>query len=728
MQHLFKNFTGCFVMVFAGFILFQKSVYASHENKEDIFSPTILLLNSYHYGYRNSDEVTRTIYQKLHDAFPYVDIRVEYMDTKNFSQQKYIRLFSNYLLEKYQHTDFDLIMVTDDHAFRLIQRFQKQKWTDVPVVFCGLNQYHPDMLKGHPNYTGIIEKTDIRDNVRLIEHLHPEAKTLFIISDITLTGKVLRQSEGRAIEQLTRMHVKYLDGSEYSLKALLSELEILPEDAVVIYQQFLRDKNNELYSHEEVISLISEHSAVPVYGFAEIYLGYGIIGGKLISGAEQGQVSAEMAIRILLGESPESIPVCQDNRSVYRFDYEQLKRFHIAENLLPSESQLIRHPVSFFEKYRIVMIAALIVLLIQTALIIYLLLNRMWRVKMEAALKNEHRMLRALMDNVPDFIYFKDKFSRFIQNNKSHLALFGLSKQEDAVGKTNFDFFPLSFAEETFEDEKKIVKTGESMINKIENISSIKGKPMWVSTTKVPVKDESGEVVTIIGISRDITERMISAEKLKASLEEKELLLKEIHHRVKNNLQVISSLLNLQSSYIKDPDTLSVLKESQDRVRSMALIHENLYKSTDISHLDLQDYVKTLVHGLKRSYQQRHGGVTFELHIDDIPLGIDRAVPCGLIINELVSNALKHAFPDDHQSPKITIHFSMNDSGNVTLKIQDNGQGIPDNFDWENANSLGLKLVHILAKEQLDGQIQFHTNHGTHVVIHFQLDTRMSRS
>ncbi|MBN2103403.1 PAS domain S-box protein [bacterium] len=718
---LFLSIMGCI-------LYFHSCVLAGNEHINGVFSPTILLLNSYHYGYQQSDEVTRTIFQKLHEAIPYVDIRVEYMDTKNFDHPQYIRLFKNYLLEKYHRDTFDLIIVADDHAFRLMQRLQKDQWTNVPVVFCGLNQYDPHMLEGYSNYTGIVEKTDVEDNIRLIERLHPNADTLYIISDATLTGKVLRQSEGVAIEQLTRMNVQYLDGSEYSLDALLARLKNLPKESVVIYQLFLRDKNGQSFMHEEVLPMITEHATVPVYGFSEVYLGYGIVGGKLVSGTEQGRVSAEMAVRILFGESPENIPVYQGSQCVYKFDDRQLKRFHIAARLLPPDCQIIGHPVSFFEKHPYIVILALIVLLVQTVLIVYLLLSRMWRVKIEQALKNEHRMLRALMDNMPDFIYFKDRYSRFIQNNKAHLALFGLTDQEEALGKTNFDFFPLDFAEETYEDEKRIVKTGNPLINKIENISSIKGKPTWVSTTKVPVKDESGDVVTIIGISRDITERMISAEKIKASLEEKEILLKEIHHRVKNNLQVISSLLNLQSSTIKDPDTVSVLKESQDRVRSMALIHENLYKSADISHLDLQDYVNTLVNGLKRSYQHQHGRVTFELDIDDIPLGIDRAVPCGLIINELVSNALKHAFTDGHQEPKVTIYFTMNDSREVSLIIQDNGQGMPENFEWEKANSLGLKLVRILAKDQLDGQIQFEHNHGTKIEIRFQLSGSITNS
>ena len=326
------------------------------------------------------------------------------------------------------------------------------------------------------------------------------------------------------------------------------------------------------------------------------------------------------------------------------------------------------------------------------------------------------------MDNIPDYIYFKNKDSRFIRNNKAHLKLFGLLKQEDTLGKSNHDFYPSDFADQTLRDEKKIFKTGKSLINKIENISAIRDQRTWISTTKVPIKDETGHITGIVGISRDITERMIAEEKIQTSLQEKEVLLKEIHHRVKNNLQVISSLLNLQSSYIKDPEVLSIFRESQNRIRSMSLIHENLYKVPDIIHLDLPDYIDTLIKGIKESYQKYLHKVQFDLHIEDIPLSIDQAVPCGLIITELVSNALKHAFVHQKNNDKVYVHFTMPESNCASLLIKDNGQGIPERFDWKNVKSLGLKLVRLLVEGQLEGTIHITRDYGTNVHINFPLN------
>jgi PAS domain S-box-containing protein len=706
-------------MILLGFIPICLSAHVNGEHK--IQAPNILMINSYHYGYRQSDNVTRTEFQKLHEAFPHIVIHLEYMDTKRYHKDDDLDLINRFLIAKYSQQPIDLILTSDDYAFQFVKRWQKQSGSRIPVVFSGLNYFEPGMIEDFPNFTGIIEKGEILENIRVMEHLHPEADTLVIINDHSLTGVALKTGEGRLIENNSRFSVRYLEGDSLSFEELLGKMSLLTSDAIVLYQGWLQDRTNQIYTHEEVLPVISEHSSVPVYGFSEIYLGLGIVGGKLLSGREQGLVAADMAIRILNGENPHDIPVRLDSHCVYKYDFRQLQRFGISMNALPRESAIINRPVTFFDKHRSVILAALVVLLIQTLLIIYLLLNRMWRLKVENAFRNEHRLLLALMDNMPDFIYFKDKYSRFIRNNRAHLALFGLKKQEETLGKTNFDFFPLHFAEETLEDEKRIIETGKPLINKIENISDVKGQPAWVSTTKVPVLDEQGKVTTIIGISRDITERILSAEKVQSSLEEKELLLKEIHHRVKNNLQVISSLLNLQSSAIKDPEILAVLKESQDRVRSMALIHENLYRSSDISHLDVADYIKTLVSGLKRGYVNDRRDVKLDLQIEQIPLDIDLAVPCGLIINELMSNALKHAFLDGRPDPKIRIEFKMLDQKNVHLSIEDNGVGLPENFEFNTVDSLGLKLIRILVKDQLEGDIVFSSKQGTRIDINFPL-------
>jgi two-component sensor histidine kinase len=201
-----------------------------------------------------------------------------------------------------------------------------------------------------------------------------------------------------------------------------------------------------------------------------------------------------------------------------------------------------------------------------------------------------------------------------------------------------------------------------------------------------------------------------------AILKEREILLKEIHHRVKNNLQIISSLLRLQASYVKDKQACEVFKDSQSRIRSMALIHEALYKSKNLAEIDFAEYVRTLAHELFIAYGAKPEHVSMNVKIKGVFLVIEKAVPCGLLINELVSNALRHAFPNGRQG-EITVAFRIKD-GRHTLVVADNGVGFPNGVDIRSTESLGLQMVNILAR-QLDGIINLKSNIGTAVTIRF---------
>lgn len=214
---------------------------------------------------------------------------------------------------------------------------------------------------------------------------------------------------------------------------------------------------------------------------------------------------------------------------------------------------------------------------------------------------------------------------------------------------------------------------------------------------------------------REITERVRAEAKIKASLKEKEILLQEIHHRVKNNLQVISSLLNLQSQGIQDTKTLEIFQESQNRIRSMALIHEKLYRSQDLARVDFAEYIRNLASFLIRSYRSR--AVRLDLRAGDVFLSIDNAVPCGLIVNELISNALKHAFVDGREGEIRVILRQANDH-QVQLIVGDNGVGLPTDVDYMNTGSLGLQLVDMLV-QQLDGTLEIRNNVGAEFEITF---------
>ena len=300
---------------------------------------------------------------------------------------------------------------------------------------------------------------------------------------------------------------------------------------------------------------------------------------------------------------------------------------------------------------------------------------------------------------------------KFIEINDVGCKRLGYTKDEflkmtprDIVDHEKYDEMPKIAAE--------LFKTGYAKYEVVHVTKDGKKIPVEVNNHIFKFK---GKTVAL-AISRDITERKKAEKQLKSSLKEKDMLVKEIHHRVKNNLMVISSLLNLQSDYIKDKEALGIFKESQSRAQSMALIHERLYRSDDMKKIDFGEYVQTLSTDLYRTYVADEGRITLNLDVENAKIDINTSVPLGLIVNELVSNCLKHAFLNE-RSGEINISFKKSNDEFI-LDVKDNGVGFPEDLDFKNTDSLGLQLVNSLV-DQIDGKIELKSKNGTEFKITF---------
>ncbi len=244
------------------------------------------------------------------------------------------------------------------------------------------------------------------------------------------------------------------------------------------------------------------------------------------------------------------------------------------------------------------------------------------------------------------------------------------------------------------------------------------GPPLWAEITLSTLMDRRETWTGTSVILQDATRRKNAEEAIKASLREKEVLLKEIHHRVKNNLQIISSLLRLQSETARDNETAALFLDSQERVSAMAMVHEYLYKSQDLARIHFSEYVAGLVGNLGRTFGFNSPEQTPKADVDDALLSLDVAVPCGLILTELISNAVKYAYPGSNGGP-IDIRFRRLPEGFYELSVADQGVGFPKGFDWTNADSLGLRLIRLLT-EQLDGQIRLDNSSGVKFTVTFK--------
>jgi PAS domain S-box-containing protein len=252
----------------------------------------------------------------------------------------------------------------------------------------------------------------------------------------------------------------------------------------------------------------------------------------------------------------------------------------------------------------------------------------------------------------------------------------------------------------------------------IEHRIVVNGQVKWVREKAYMELDDTGETIGAFGIAQDITERKRAEEAIKASLSEKEVLLKEIHHRVKNNMQIISSLVALQADESKDTIIRDVLQDVTHRVRSMSMVHEKLYQSTDLARIDFAEYAQGLLNYLCRSYESEASNIRLITDMEQVLISVNEAVPFGLILNELTSNALKHAFPD-HTEGEVVVSLHSGKQGEVVLCVRDNGRGLPDGFEWRQARSLGLRLVQMLA-EQLQADLEVYSDRGSEFKLIFR--------
>lgn len=236
------------------------------------------------------------------------------------------------------------------------------------------------------------------------------------------------------------------------------------------------------------------------------------------------------------------------------------------------------------------------------------------------------------------------------------------------------------------------------------------------------VEQKDGRCIKVYGAAQDITERKQAEERIRSSLKEKELLLKEVHHRVKNNMQVISSLLRLQASAVKDSASLNILQEGQDRIKAMSLVYNKLYQSGNLADIDFGQYLKEMAVDLVRSYAVKPSLITAIVEAEHIRLNVDQAIPCGLIVNELVVNSLKYAFTPGKKG-NIWIEVKKKGANGIVLKVIDDGKGIPEEIDIDKSRSMGLRLVRSLAEHQLDGKLVLDRKNGTKFVITFKVNS-----
>jgi two-component system, sensor histidine kinase PdtaS len=349
----------------------------------------------------------------------------------------------------------------------------------------------------------------------------------------------------------------------------------------------------------------------------------------------------------------------------------------------------------------------------------------------DLTLKTSEQLLFAIINNLPDPTFVIDINGRVYLWNKA-IENISQVKSQDIIGKGDYEKAvpyagykgPLLIdlmlkPDAEIEKEYDFFQRTEDILIAGRFLKSTEDKSVHVWATSSIIYDIQGNIIGAVESFRDLTEIINAEEKIKASIKEKEILLKEIHHRVRNNMQLIHSLLNIQLQYVKDPETADLFKDSVSRIGTMGLIHNELYKCTTYADIDFGAFIPKLINNLHSMY--RRPEITIKIEAEEIHLGIDDAIPCGLIINELISNSLKHGFKQGDTGTILVKLFYDPNTRLCNLIVHDDGKGLPPGFDFtNNMTSFGLVMVNLLSS-QLNGTASLDTLNGTEFTITFPI-------
>lgn len=334
----------------------------------------VLVFHSYHKGLSWTDSLVKGIDDGLQGFGVSIDISHEFMDTKRIFSNTYLEQLVELYKAKFNNSDIDIILTTDDHAFNFLRKHHGELFPGTPVVFCGVNSFNSGMLDGLPTFTGVLEAFDIPATLNIALDLHPKAQRFVVISDQTLTGQANKDLFLKAVEKVSRkVDVLFLDN--HTMDEVRDEVSRLGEKDLAIWLVFTADRLGNYFSFRRSAKLISEVSTAPMYSFWDFNLGYGAVGGKLASGYYQGMKAAELATRILHGEPVSRVKIVAESPNRYMFDYLQLQRFDVELSSLPEGAVVINQPESFFSRYKTLVVAVLAGFVALTAIILLLLHN-----------------------------------------------------------------------------------------------------------------------------------------------------------------------------------------------------------------------------------------------------------------------------------------------------------------------------------------------------------------
>ncbi|MFP4549882.1 MAG: histidine kinase dimerization/phosphoacceptor domain -containing protein [Spirochaetales bacterium] len=684
------------VILLAGsFLAVQPAQAESHHRN-------VLVIHSYNTGFPWTDDVHNGFTENLEryalENDLLVDVSTEYLDAMRFPSDELFPVFAEVLEAKYATRQPDVVVSCDDDALAFLLRYRDGLFPGVPVLFCGLNydEFDPSVFVGVSQYAAVVERLNFSATIDLITAIHNPERIAFVI-DHTTTGR----QDLQTLQTLGRNRypcIEFLFVAEedgLAEQAMLEQLAALPPEVPVFFVSFFLASQGVALPPEYIIPRIASHANAPVYTHVDHHMGLGVLGGKLLSGEAHGQSVAEKVAAILNGGFPFEAYVTVEGSNRFMVDYAAIQRFGMRTGQFPAQTEFINIPESLLALYsdEITWTAIALVLLIAAVVLLFLANTR--RRSAERKLETSERRYRAIFEKNRTVQLLIDEPTGVIVNaNSEAAAYYGVEPEQmrrKQLADLSVDNDPVENAGEDsmalFPDESGTVRQRHHDANGYERDVELHYSRLTLDGQRL-----------VYMLVNDVTARAVAERSLESALDAKEMLIREMNHRIKNNLAMVTALIRLKENSAEQVDFDTLIHQ----IDAIRIVHEQLYEGTTVEAIAMSDYIVHLLQTVFKSFANRP--VVLVTDIEEIELPAEIAVPIGLIINETATNAIKHGFGN---RAEITYSVSLivdSSAGELKLVLENSGEPIPDGIAPDTTESLGLRLIAALA-DQLQGSL-----------------------
>jgi PAS domain S-box-containing protein len=726
--------------VILSFLLMAISLFAQT-------SKEVLLIHSYDKSYKWSDDISKGI-ESYFKPYKSINLTTVYMDTKRISTPQYYENLKRLYQEQFKNRNFDLIIASNNNALEFLNSNHDDLFTQTPVLFCGINNFTPNLINHLPLVSGVVEEVDIEKNFQLIKLLHPHLKKLIIVNDHSTTGLQMKQALMPYIQKYQKeFEIVYLD--DIYMPSIKEQISLeKKEHTALLFVLLFKDKIGQFYTYKQSLKDIKSISDIPIYGLWDFYLNHGVIGGYVTSAKAQGNKVASMAVRYLIhGVDIKQLRIIDKSPNEYQFDYIELLRFniHLPQSLNPYT--IINEPKSIYKEYRNFVILSFFIITVLIILIIVMRANIQRRKVVEKDLSNRIKFDQALLDTLPNPIYYKNTNGKFLGCNLSFAKLFSCNKQE-VVGKTAFDFFPENIASKNVEIDHHLMQHQGTYTTEL--TLHFDDKMRYFILNKAAYENIHGDIGGIVCIMDDITQRIQEKQFLiqQSKLAEMGDMVAAIAHQWNEPLVELSAQIqDIELSYklneIKKEQMQSFVKESMIQIQYMSKTLSDfrnfLKPSTKKALFDVKKALDEIfeIIGKQIFYSNIHFNIYYENPKEELLVyGYENEFKQVLlnIINNAKNKILNHNLNHEERYT-ITLHIFSNKKYTI-IEIADNAGAIDKKiigniFDpyfttKKEGTGFGLYMAKIIIEDKMRGKIRVR-NENNSVIFTIKVPNKQTR-